>query len=142
MPRVTQAKRYRVTAPNVSEPGHGIASNCFVVGDMVFLSGMTARDLEGKVTAIGDANQQAVCVLNRMKSLLEAAGGTMSDIVKLNCFLTDIRYRDDFVRARKEFFTDDFPPCTLIGGVSFTTPELLIEVDGFAVLGSSRALLP
>ena len=137
MSRILHAKRRRITAVNVSEPGAGISSNCFVVGELVFLSGMTARDLEGKVTAIGDAYQQTVCLLNRMKALLEAAGGTMSDIVKLNCFLTDVRHREDFVRARKEFFTGDFPPCTLIGGVLFTAPELLIEVDGFAVLGSS-----
>ncbi len=138
MSRIIQAKRRRITAVNVSEPGPGISSNCFVVGEMVFLSGMTARDSQGKAASIGDAYQQSVCLLTRMKALLEAAGGSMSDIVKLNCFLTDVRYREDFVRARKEFFTGDYPPCTLIGGVLFTAPELLIEVDGIAVLGSSQ----
>lgn len=134
--RANRRKRHRITAPNISEPGEGISSNCFVVGDLVFLSGMTARDVEGKVSALGDAYQQAVCLLGRMKSLLEASGGVMSDIVKLNCFLTDIRYRSDFVRARKEFFDDDFPPCTLVGGAAFTEAEILIEVDAIAVLGS------
>jgi len=136
MPRAVKRKRRRVTAPNVSEPGQGTSSNCFVVGDMVFLSGMTARDAEGKVSALGDAYQQAMCLLGRIKALMEASGGAMSDIVKLNCFLTDIRYRGDFVRARKEFFDEHFPPCTLVGGASFTEPDILIEVDAIAVLGS------
>jgi 2-iminobutanoate/2-iminopropanoate deaminase len=135
---VARAKRRRVTATGVNEPSAGLSSNCFVVGDFVILTGLTARDPDGQPTALGDAYGQAVVTFERMKALIEAAGGSMSDIVKLNCFLTDIRHRDGFVKARKEFFTGDFPPCAVVGGVSFTEPELLIEVDGWAILGSGH----
>lgn len=136
MPDTSRAKRRRVTAAGVSEPGAGLSSNCFVVGDLVIITGLTARDADGKVAALGDAYRQATVLFSRMKALLEAAGGMMSDIIKLNCYLTDIRYRDDFVKARQEFFRGDFPPCVVLGGVSFTTSGLLIEVDAWAILGS------
>lgn len=136
MHNTNRSKRRRVTAAGVSEPGAGLSSNCFVVGDLVIITGLTARDADGKVTAIGDAYRQAIVLFSRMNALIEAAGGVMGDIIKLNCYLTDIRYRDDFVKARQEFFSGDFPPCVVLGGVSFTTYELLIEVDAWAVLGS------
>jgi 2-iminobutanoate/2-iminopropanoate deaminase len=129
-------KRRRVTAPGVNEPADGLSSNCFVVGDFVFITGLTARAPDGKPAATGDALQQAVIVFERMKALMQAAGGTMADIVKMNCYLTDIRNRDGFVSARRQFFIGDFPPCVVLGGVAFTEPELLIEVDAWAILNS------
>jgi 2-iminobutanoate/2-iminopropanoate deaminase len=137
MPRAERQKRHRVTAPGVAEPGSGLSSNCFVVNDFVIISGLTARDAQGALAAAGDPLRQAEIVFERMRRLMDAAGGTMSDIVKLNCFLTDIRHRDAFVLARRSFFSGDFPPCVVVGGVSFTEPGLLIEIDGWAILGSS-----
>ena len=133
----TKAKRRRVIVPGVNEPGSGLSSNCFVVGDLVIITGLTARTDDGQPAALGDARQQAVIVFERMKALMRAAGGTMGDIIKLNCYLTDIRHRDGFVSARREFFVGDFPPCVVLGGVVFTAPELLIEVDAWAVLNSA-----
>ncbi|MGE0522195.1 MAG: RidA family protein [Variibacter sp.] len=135
----TSGKRRRVTAPGVSEPGNGLSSNCFVVDDLVVINGMTARTSEGKPAAPGDAYTQAVIAFERIKALMEAAGGTMGDIVKLNCYLTDIRHRDGFVQARRKFFTGDFPPCVVLGGVVFTDADLLIEIDAWAVLDSDPA---
>jgi 2-iminobutanoate/2-iminopropanoate deaminase len=129
-------KRRRVVVPGVSEPDEGLSSNCFVVGNFVVISGLTARDADGKPTALGDPYQQATTIFERIKAFMSAAGGTMSDIIKLNCYLTDIRHRDDFVRARRHFFVNDFPPCVVIGGVVFTSPELLMEIDAWAILDS------
>jgi enamine deaminase RidA (YjgF/YER057c/UK114 family) len=80
-------KRRRVTAPGVNEPADGLSSNCFVVGDFVFITGLTARAPDGKPAATGDALQQAVIVFERMKALMQAAGGTMADIVKMNTYI-------------------------------------------------------
>jgi 2-iminobutanoate/2-iminopropanoate deaminase len=129
-------KRRRVVVPGVNEPDDGLSSNCFVVGNFVVISGLTARDAEGKPTALGDPYRQATIIFERMKAFMSGAGGTMSDIIKLNCYLTDIRHRDGFVRARRNFFVDDFPPCVVVGGVVFTSPELLIEIDAWAILNS------
>ena len=138
MPPAGRQKRRRVTAPGVAEPGPALSSNCFVIGDFVILTGLTARDTQGALVAPGDPLRQAEIVFERMQALMEAAGGVMSDIVKLNCFLTDIRHRDAFVGVRRGFFSGDFPPCVVVGGVSFTEPGLLIEVDGWAILGSGN----
>ena len=134
----SSGKRRRIVAPGVSEPGPGLSSNCFAVGDLIIVTGLTARDSAGKVAPLGNAHGQAMALLQRMKALIEAADGNMSDIIKLNCYLTDIRHRDDFVRARQQFFNNDFPPCVVLGGVVFTAPEILIEVDAWAIRGSGE----
>ena len=72
----------------------------------------------------------------RMKLFVEAAGGKMSDIIKLNVFLNDIRHRIAFVEARKQFFSGDFPPCVVVGGNVFAQPEYLVEIEAMAILGS------
>ena len=131
----TPAKRRRVTAPGVHESEPGLSSNCFVVGDFVVLNGLTARDADGMVVGLGDPYAQAVAVFRRMQALMAAAGGAMGDIIKMTCYLVDIRHREAFVRARREFFTGDFPPCVVVGGVAFTVPEMLIEVEAWAILG-------
>jgi enamine deaminase RidA (YjgF/YER057c/UK114 family) len=109
-----------------------------VTGDFVTITGLTSRDEKGQVAPTGQSYEQARVVFGRMQALIEAAGGNMSDIIKLNCYLTDIRHREGFVRAREEFFSGDFPPCVVIGGVAFTVPEILVEVDALAILGSEE----
>jgi enamine deaminase RidA (YjgF/YER057c/UK114 family) len=108
-----------------------------VIGDLVTINGLTARTEEGTPAALGDPYRQAIIIFERMNAFMRAAGGTMGDIIKMNCYLTDIRYRDAFVAARREFFVGDFPPCVVLGGVVFTLPELLLEVDAWGVLNSA-----
>ena len=60
---------------------------------MLFLSGQVAYDQHGGVLHPGDFKGQAREALRALKSLVESAGGTMGSIVKLNTYLTDIRYR-------------------------------------------------
>jgi enamine deaminase RidA (YjgF/YER057c/UK114 family) len=134
----TSAKRRRIVAPGVHEPDAGLSSNCFAIGDFVVLNGLTARDGDGNVVGLGDAYAQAAAVFRRMQALMDAAGGAMADIIKMNCYLADIRHREDFVRARRDFFTGDFPPCVVLGGLAFTAPEILIEVDAWALVGSGE----
>ena len=137
MSELFSGKRRRITTPNTPEPPDGMWSGCYQIGSLVVIAGMTGRDKDNQLVAQGDAYAQSVALFKRMKSYIEAAGGTMNDIIKMNCFMLDIRYRPDFVKARKEFFTGDFPPCTVVANTCFANPGPLLEVDAWAIVGSS-----
>uniref|UniRef100_UPI0013DA6822 RidA family protein n=1 Tax=Serratia marcescens TaxID=615 RepID=UPI0013DA6822 len=61
-----------------------------------------------------DEYEQARIILTKLKNLVEAAGGTAGDIVKLTIFVTDISQRERVWKARKEFFSGNFPACSLV----------------------------
>lgn len=129
-------KRRRIIVPEVKEPPEGYWSNCFVIGNLVVIAGMVGKDSRDELVGPGDAYAQSVAAFERMKLFVEAAGGKISDIVKLTVYLADIRHRIPFVEARKKFFSGDFPPCAIVGGLLFAQPEYLVEIESMAILGS------
>ncbi len=129
-------KRRRITVPEVPEPPEGTWSNCFVIGNLVVIAGMVGKDSKNELVGPGDAYAQTMQAFTRMKLFVEAAGDKMSDIIKINVFLNDIRHRIAFVEARKQFFSGDFPPCVVVGGNVFAQPEYLVEIEAMAILGS------
>jgi enamine deaminase RidA (YjgF/YER057c/UK114 family) len=105
-----------------------------VHGDQVFIAGMTAGDGAGGVLGDGSMYSQAKETFTKIKHLIEAAGGTMNDIVRVDIYVTDIKQREEVWRARKEFFTGDFPTSTLVEVRSLATPRLLVEVNAIGFL--------
>jgi enamine deaminase RidA (YjgF/YER057c/UK114 family) len=123
----------RIISPNVTEPPAGTWSNCLRVGDTVYVAGLVASN--GSSQASSDTvYAQSRVIFQKMASLLAAAGGSLRDVVKLNSFVTDITKRDEFWRARREFFTGAFPVSTLVEVSALVEPALLIEIEAVAVL--------
>jgi enamine deaminase RidA (YjgF/YER057c/UK114 family) len=130
----------KVAVPELPEPPGGIFSNCLVVGDQVFLTGMTASGPDGKAVGGDSLEAQARVVLGKIRRSVEAAGGSVADIVKVTVYVTDMSRRMEFNKVRAEFFTGDVKPCsTMLEVNGFVSPDLLIEIDAFAVLGAGRA---
>ena len=130
--------RTRVTIPNVAEAGPGLWSNCIRAGDLIFISGQVARPLEGGRTLAGDNEyEQAKQIFTRIKLICEGAGGSLDDVVKLTIFMVDIRNNTEVWRARREFFTGDFPASTLVEVRSLAGPETLVEIEAVAYLGKA-----
>jgi enamine deaminase RidA (YjgF/YER057c/UK114 family) len=98
---------------------------------------MTAHDLEGNVVGGKDMYSQSRQSLGKIRNLVEAAGGKMDDIVKLNIFVTDISERKEVWRARSEFFSGDFPCSTLVEVKGLATPELKVEIEAVGFIGAS-----
>src|SRR3972149_10500670 len=86
---------------------------------MLFISGQVAYDKKGGVAHKGDFQGQARAGFKNLKAMAEAGGGRLSNIVKLNTYLTDIRYGADLIPIRAEFFGKRLPASTL-----FTIPSL------------------
>ena len=101
---------------------------------ILYLSGQVAYDDRGNAAHSGDFKAQARAVLQALKAQVEAGGGTMASIVKVNTYLTDIRHRADYAAIREEFFGKKMPASTLVAVAALAQPEFLIEVEAVAVL--------
>jgi 2-iminobutanoate/2-iminopropanoate deaminase len=125
----------RATTPAVPEPPAGTWSNCLVTGGIAYIAGMTARGSEAE----GDEYVQAKAIFAKIRHLVEAAGGTMADIMKVTIFVTDISQREKVWQARREFFAGNFPASTLVQVAALAAPALKVEVDAIAHIGAGRA---
>ena len=122
----------RATSAEVPEPPAGTWSNCLVVNGVAYLAGITAGGTEG------DEYMQAKTIFTKIRHLVEAAGGNMTDIVKVTIFVTDISQREKVWQARREFFTGNFPTSTLVQVAALATPALKVEVNAVAHIGASK----
>ena len=133
-------KKQRFISPKVAEypPGHW--SNCVRVGDMIWLSGFTARanDLKA-IHHPGNAYEQAKVIFQKVKDCLEAADATMADVVNMNIYVTNMADNKAIWKARQEFFEGDFPASTLVQVAGLGTPQILVEITCQAMAGSGRA---
>ena len=129
----------RVIAPSVKEPPEGTWSNCLVVNGIAYVAGMTARSSTFDGVEGADAYEQTRVILTKIKALIETAGGSMADVVKVVIYVTDIAKRDLVWKARKEFFSGNFPVSTLIEISALADPRMLVEIDAVAHLGAARS---
>ena len=125
----------RATSPEVPEPQAGTWSNCLVAGGIAYIAGMTA----GGGGETGDEYAQAKTIFTKIRHLVEAAGGSMADVMKVTIFVTDITQREKVWRARREFFTGNFPASTLVQVAALATPALKVEIEAIAHIGASRS---
>jgi enamine deaminase RidA (YjgF/YER057c/UK114 family) len=104
-------------------------------GRTVWLAGQVgAADAAGRSLA-GDFDGQVREVFSRLGQTLAEIGGTLGDMVTMTVFITDARYGDRFTQLRKEIFGDNFPASALITVAGLARPEMLVEVQGIAVIG-------
>ena len=104
-------------------------------GRTVWLAGQVAiADAAGKSLA-GDFDGQVRESFRLIGETLAEAGGTLADMVTMTVFITDNRHGDRFTELRKEIFGGDFPASALITIRALARPEMLVEVQGIAVVG-------
>ncbi len=131
--------RRRVSSPAVAEAAPGLWSNAIRVGDVLYISGTTARGRDGQTIEGEGEYEQTRTIFTKMRHLIEAAGGTMNDLVKMTIFVTDISQNTEVWRARREFFTGDFPTSTLVEISRLAKPEIKVEIEAIAHIGCSRS---
>jgi len=125
----------RYCAPGVFDPPtYSQAVKVSGAQTILFLAGQVAYDENGNPAHRGDFAAQARAVFQAVKAQLEAGGGTMQSIVKLNTYLTDIRHRAELIPVREEFFGKKTPASTLVAVAALAHPDWLIEVEAIAVV--------
>lgn len=127
-----------VNPPELAQPSgfsHGVISSG---GKLLFLAGQTASDPEGQIVAPGDIVAQYEQVLRNLKTVVESAGGSMQQIVKMTIFVRDRDlyrlYLKDLGRVHRSFFGRYYPATALLEISRFFQDEALIEIEGIAVL--------
>jgi 2-iminobutanoate/2-iminopropanoate deaminase len=122
----------RYNAPGVFDPPtYTQAIKVSGAQSVLFISGQVAYDKDGGVAHRGDVKGQA---REAIKALVEAQGGTLANVVKLNTYVIDVRYRPDLAPVREEFFGKKGPASTLIQVPALAHPDWLIEIEAIAVV--------
>jgi reactive intermediate/imine deaminase len=110
-----------------------IFSQAIQIGNTVYVSGQVAKDPDGNVVGEGDMAAQTGQALENMKTVLQAAGASMGDVVKLTVFVTDITRLLDTHEIRTRYFPDPPPASTGVEVSALGFPELLVEIEAVAV---------
>ncbi len=110
-------------------------SQGFRVGDLVIISGQAAMDEHGQLVGVGDFDAQAEQTFRNLSRVLEAGGSSLSRVVKVTIFLTDMSNFGKIVELREKWFTPPYPADTIVEVSSLALPELEIEIEAIATAG-------
>ena len=111
-------------------------SRAVKVGNMVFVGGTTTTNAQGEVEAAGDAYLQTKIILQKIEEVLQRAGASMSNVVRVRFYVTDISRGQDYIRAYSEWFKTIRPVITMAEVKALARPEHLVEIEADAVIGS------
>ncbi len=106
-------------------------------GRLFFVAGQVAL-VNGKVIGKSDIGAQYKQIMENIKAILEDAGASMNDIVKLVHYVTPNVTPESaeyaaIKKVRKQYIQRDFPVSTMVRGAGLMIEDLLIEVDAIAV---------
>jgi enamine deaminase RidA (YjgF/YER057c/UK114 family) len=100
------------------------------VGPHIHVSGTTAP---GR-----DVYEQTRATYAKIADAVAGCGATMRDVVRITAYITDMSHSDAFLRAHREVFGTICPAAALIGTTALLKPELLIEIEAYAIAGAER----
>ena len=120
-----------IVVENLARP-RGKVPHANRAGDFIFLSGISSRRPDDTIAGEGDIRVQTAAVIENIRSILAAAGTSLSDLVELNAFLISM---DDFAGYNEiygNYFDADGPVRTTVAVHQLPHPQLLIEMKGVA----------
>jgi len=103
-------------------------------GRLLYISGQVAWDAGGNIVGKGDVRAQARQTFENLRHVLRAAGGDLTDLMKITTYITKIEDFPAVAEARSEVFRGELPASTLIVVRSLFNPDFLIEVEGVAAV--------
>ena len=103
-------------------------------GTLVFLSGMTARRADGTIAGVGDIEAQTRQVCENLKSAVEAAGGSLDDVCRVDVYVRNMEHFEAIHKVRREYFKGPPPASTMVEVTKMVHPDYLIEINAIAVL--------
>jgi enamine deaminase RidA (YjgF/YER057c/UK114 family) len=112
---------------------HGIR-----VGNTLYVAGQVALDEDLRLVGPGDAEAQARQTWANIQKVVEAAGGKVTDVVRVTTYVADLAHVEAIHGVRREFFPNgDYPVATVVQAAKLGLPGLLLETEAFAVIGCS-----
>ena len=116
--------------PKLSPPS-GAFHHSVRSGNLLFIAGSTAR---GTAAETGDIAAQTEAILDKFQHILEENGASLSNVVRVTSFVTDLREAAAAGEVRLKRFAWAFPASTQVQITALGTPDLKIEIDAIAVL--------
>ena len=128
--------RTNILSHSPFEPLRGF-SRAVQVGDHLFVSGTTAMNYKGEVTAPGEAYEQTKTILIAIKTILTSRGFSMQDVVRTRLFVTNMSKWEDYARAHREFFETVRPASSMVQVAKLVDPRLVVELELDAIRGAT-----
>ena len=103
-------------------------------GPFIYIGGTTSVQPDGTVYGEGSPYEQSKYILEKQVELLEQAGATASDVVKIKAYTTDMKYAKEIGDAYSEIFHDIRPLFTMVGTTMLNRASQLVEIEVEAIL--------
>jgi 2-iminobutanoate/2-iminopropanoate deaminase len=102
---------------------------------LIFLSGQVSVDKDGNFVGIGDIAKQTETVLENLQKVLQDAGASLKDVIKINIYVTEmVEFQKKTREIRRKYFPNNFPASTLVEVKSLARPELMVEIEAVAAV--------
>jgi enamine deaminase RidA (YjgF/YER057c/UK114 family) len=128
--------RTAINSPDYTVPIDGFSQ--VVIGtpgaQSLFVSGLTARSRDGSIVAPDDMAGQARQVLENLRTVVEAAGATLDDVVQIHTYVTDITLWDDIESVWRDYWGRVWPASTLVQIERLFDERMMIEMDATALI--------
>ena len=136
---MTPRLRRTIVTPSTLPPPRGFNHGIVVEGGrLLFLAGQDASGSDGRIVAPGDLVGQFDQVLANLRAVVETAGGTMTDIVKMNIYVLDrteyLRLRPELGEVYRRYFGTHYPAMALFEITGLYNEGAIVEIEGLAVL--------
>ncbi|WP_257670836.1 RidA family protein [Parapedobacter tibetensis] len=103
------------------------------VGDLLFISGQTAIDDDGKLIGLGNFDIQAQKAFENLEKVLVAGGSSLTNVIKVTILLRDMANFEKIVELRGRYFSEPYPADTIMEISSLFSKDALIEIEAIAV---------
>ncbi len=120
-------------APPVSKYSHAVRVD---IGDAAFIyvAGQIALDAHGNLVGENDIARQTEFVFEQIKTILAAAGGALSDVIKANIYVTDMSQYSKVAEVRNRYFADTLPATTFVEVNKLVREGWMVEIEVVAVV--------
>jgi enamine deaminase RidA (YjgF/YER057c/UK114 family) len=129
-----QSRTLRLTGTEKGAATDGTWAQVTRKGNLVFISGQVGLDKKGELPKSRGFEAQARLALDNLVAVLEAAGGSLEDLMMITVFVTDMANRPTFAWVRDAYFRANPPASTIVEIKRLFMDGVLVEVNGIAVL--------
>lgn len=117
----------RISSKKLAPPA-GSYSQAVKSGNLIFISGQIAYDINKNRLLNSEIDEQTRCIMDNIKGFLEERGLDTGSIVKVTVYLDDIGDFNDFDRVYREYFDSSYPTRVVAGDISLPK-GMLVEVE-------------